>query len=92
MQQVRHRLSVHVSRRGGQRRVDVGVGVDPNDTQVSHRRRVTVNGADRQTEEKKAKVKVAEEVGVVQAVLDAERVLSLAERVEKVKVEVRQRS
>lgn len=50
VEQVRHGLSVDVSGGWRQRRVDVCVGVDPNDAQLADRRRVTVDGADGQTD------------------------------------------
>ena len=50
MEQVGHGLSVDVSRGRGQRRVDVGVSIDPNNAQLPDRHGVTVDGADRQTE------------------------------------------
>lgn len=51
MEQVGHGLPVDVSRVRGQRRVDVGVGVHPHDAQLPDCRRVTVDRADRQTED-----------------------------------------
>lgn len=50
MEEEGHRLSVEVSRGCGQRRVNVGVGVDPHDGQPPDRRGVAVDGADGQTE------------------------------------------
>lgn len=51
MEEVGHGLSVDVSGGRGQRRVNVGVGVDPHDRQLPHCRGVTVDGADGQTEQ-----------------------------------------
>lgn len=50
MDQVRHRLPVQVSCVRAQRRVDVGVGIDPDDAQLPDGCRVAVDGTDGQTE------------------------------------------
>lgn len=62
VEQVRHGLSVDVSGGWGQRRVDVCVGVDPNDAQLADRRRVTVDGADGQTDGDKQRADVTPHV------------------------------
>lgn len=50
VEEVGHGLPVDVSGGRGQRRVDVGVGVDPHDAQLPDRRRVTVDRTNRQTD------------------------------------------
>lgn len=59
MEQVGHRLPVDVPRVRGQRRVDVGVSIHPHDAQLPNRRRVPVDGTDRQAEDGKHKQEVS---------------------------------
>lgn len=50
VEKVRHGLSVDVSSGRGQRRVDVGMSIDPHHAKLPDRRSVTMDGADGQTE------------------------------------------
>lgn len=49
MEEVRQGLPVDVPRVGRQRRVDVGMGINPQDAQLSQSSSMTMNRADSQT-------------------------------------------
>lgn len=57
-EEVGHRLSVDVSSGRGQWRVDISVGVDPHDSKLPDCCRVTVDGANRQTDEQMSENRV----------------------------------
>lgn len=70
MQQVGQRLPVEVARTRGERRVDVSVGVDPQDAQRPDGGPVTVDGADGETEERSTSSGRSSELPKLETCLD----------------------